>query len=145
MTKNPFFTEEEQRAIQQAIADAESNTSGEIRVHVESYCKGDPMKRAFALFYSLGMDKTRHHNGVLFYIALKSHKLAIIGDEAIHKHVSQLFWDQLKEHLVQSFAQKRYVEALIDVILKTGVELKKKFPHDKSDQNELPDEISFGT
>lgn len=142
--RNPFFTLTEQEAIQQAIKEAESHTSGEIRVHVESYCSGDPMKRALKLFYELGMNKTIHHNAVLFYVAKKSHKLAIIGDEAIHKHVSQIFWDQLKEQLIQSFSQNRYSEALVQVILKTGIELKKAFPHESSDQNELSDEISFG-
>ncbi|MGC9151432.1 MAG: TPM domain-containing protein [Microbacter sp.] len=144
-SQNPFFTQVEQELIQHAIVEAESNTSGEIRVHVESFCKGDPMKRALFLFHTLGMNKTRHHNGVLFYIAMKSHKLAIIGDKAIHEKVSQSFWNQLKEHLVQSFAKNRYTEALVEAILKTGIELKKAFPHESSDQNELPDEISFGS
>jgi uncharacterized membrane protein len=139
-----FFSNDQQKAITNAIVEAELNTSGEIRVHIESYCKGDPMKRALSLFHSLEMHKTQHHNGVLFYIALKSHKLAIIGDKAIHHHVKQSFWDEQSANMQALFAQNLYTEALVASILATGVKLKEHFPHEETDINELSDEISFG-
>jgi uncharacterized membrane protein len=90
------------------------------------------------------MHKTQHHNGVLFYLALKSHKLAIIGDKAIHHHVKQSFWDEQSVNMQALFAQNLYTEALVASILAAGVKLKEHFPHEKTDINELSDEISFG-
>lgn len=145
MDVSHFFSKDQQDAILNAIVEAELNTSGEIRVHIESYCNGDPLKRAVSLFHSLGMHKTKLHNGVLFYIALKSHKLAIIGDKAIHHHVSQSFWDEQSANMMKLFAENHYTEALIASILATGEKLKEHFPHKESDVNELPDEISFGS
>ncbi len=139
-----FFSKDQQEAIKNAIVEAELNTSGEIRVHIESYCKGDPIKRALSLFHSLEMHKTQHHNGVLFYVALKSHKLAIIGDEAIHQNVTQSFWDDQSAKMLSLFAQNLYTEALVAAILAAGEKLKEHFPHEKEDINELSDEISFG-
>jgi len=51
-----------------AIKDAEKDTSGEIRVHIENYCKGDILDRAAQLFGILKMHKTEKRNGVLFYL-----------------------------------------------------------------------------
>jgi uncharacterized membrane protein len=144
MDVTDFFSKEQQKAITNAIVQAELNTSGEIRVHVESYCKGNPMKRALSLFHSLEMNKTQLHNGVLFYIAFKSHKLAIIGDEAIHRHVKQSFWNEQSANMQALFAQNLYTEALVAAILAAGEKLKEHFPHAETDVNELSDEISFG-
>ena len=52
-TASSFFTEEEQTLIVNAIKTAEKNTSGEIRVHLESICWGDSMKRAQKVFKKL--------------------------------------------------------------------------------------------
>ncbi len=139
-----FFSNDQQEAIKNAIVEAELNTSGEIRVHIESYCKGDPMKRALSLFHSLGMHNTQYHNGVLFYVALKSHKLAIIGDEAIHQNVTQSFWNDQSAKMLSLFSQNLYTEALVAAILAAGNKLKEHFPHEDADVNELSDEISFG-
>src|SRR6478735_3091048 len=87
-----FFTETEQQQIIEAIKQAELNTSGEIRLHIEPTCDGDPYERAQKVFESLGMQTTELKNGVLFYLAYKSKKFAIIGDKGIHEKVSQQFW-----------------------------------------------------
>jgi len=139
-----FFTPEEQQEIVQAIAQAESNTSGEIRVHIESYCRGNALQHATKLFHKLEMHKTLKRNGVLFYVAVKSHKVAIVGDEGIHQHVKQNFWDNLAKEIVSFFAQNKYKEGLIVGISAAGEKLKERFPREDGDVNELPDEISFG-
>jgi len=139
-----FFTPEEQQEIVKAIAQAESNTSGEIRVRVESYCRGNVLQHAAKLFHKLEMHKTKKRNGVLFYVAVRSHKAAIVGDEGIHHHVKQNFWDNLAKEIVSHFAQDKYKEGLIAGISAAGEKLKEHFPREDGDVNELPDEISFG-
>ena len=52
--KTAYFTKEEEAAIVAAIQQAESHTSGEIRVHVEKTCKIDPYEKAAFWFRFTG-------------------------------------------------------------------------------------------
>ncbi|MBP1640209.1 MAG: hypothetical protein H6Q17_1792 [Bacteroidetes bacterium] len=144
MDVTDFFSLQQKGEIMDAIAEAEKNTSGEIRVHLENYCFGNTLKRATKVFKKLGMANTAQHNGVLFYLAVKSKKLAIVGDSAIHEHVKQQFWDELRSGMLDMFAEDHFKEGLVSGILSAGQKLKEHFPYQSDDVNELPDEISFG-
>ena len=139
-----FFSEEQQEDIRQAIMDAELDTSGEIRVHIENTLKGDVLDRAAYLFRQLNMDRTQQRNGVLIYLAVKNRRFAIIGDEGINKVVGSGFWDDIKAGMVDNFREGKFTEGLIGAITMTGRHLKEHFPHEKGDVNELSDDISFG-
>ena len=76
MNAEEFFTAEGKRTIEQAIGEAENNTSGEIRVHVESAFPGDIMDRASTVFSQLKMHKTKLRNGVLFFLGIKNKQFA---------------------------------------------------------------------
>jgi len=140
-----FFTKEERDQIKKAILNAELDTSGEIRVHIESSCKEEVLDRAAFLFKKLGMEKTELRNGVLFYLAIRSRKFAIIGDKGINAEVPANFWDDIKKTMTEKFVEEKFVEGLVFGITETGKHLKKHFPHHLDDINELPDEISFGS
>ena len=142
MAKNPF-SETQQKAIQNAIAAAELNTSGEIRVHVDSRCKDEPMKQAIATFEKLGMHKTELRNAVLFYVAMDDKKLVILGDKGINEAVPENFWDSIKTNMVAHFKASNFTEGLVEGILKAGEQLKAAFPYQSDDSNELSNEISF--
>jgi len=139
-----FFTKEQKEAIKQAVQQAEKETSGEIRVHVENTCEGDVLDRAATVFDKLGMVQTELRNGVLFYVALKSHKFAILGDLGINSKVPQNFWESTKEIIIEHFKKGLFAEGLIEGITMAGKELKQWFPYQTDDVNELPDDISFG-
>ena len=139
-----FFTKEQKEAIKQAVQQAEKETSGEIRVHVENTCEGDVLDRAATVFDKLGMVQTELRNGVLFYVALKSHKFAILGDLGINAKVPQNFWESTKEIIIEHFRKGLFAEGLIEGITMAGKELKQWFPYQTDDVNELPDDISFG-
>ena len=94
-----FFTKEEGDRVIAAIRIAETNTSGEIRVHIEAKCKGDILKQAQKTFKKLGMQKTAARNGVLFFIAPERRGFAIVGDEGIDAVVPENFWDDVKNIL----------------------------------------------
>lgn len=138
------FTRAEEESITQAIKGAELNTSGEIQVHIENHCKGDVLDRASEIFAVLKMHKTELRNGVLFYLAMKDHKFAILGDAGINNKVPKNFWDEIKEHMSLHFQQGNLVAGLCEGINMAGSELKHHFPYQKNDINELPDDISFG-
>jgi len=139
-----FFTDEQQAEILNAVKEAELNTSGEIRVHIENKCEGDVAGRSVYLFKKLGMTKTEQRNGVLFYLAVEHRKFAILGDVGIDKVVSENFWDEVKEIMLTNFKEGRFTEGLTEGILLAGNQLKEHFPHQLNDKNELPDDVSFG-
>jgi len=142
-TANNFFTKEQQEYLHQAIMNAELDTSGEIRVHIENTCKGDAMERALAVFKKLGMDKTESRNGVLIYLAIENRKFAIIGDEGIHAVVTEVFWESIKNKMMNHFRENHFTEGLVEAITETGKQLKAYFRHQSDDKNELSDDISF--
>lgn len=138
-----FFRDE--AAIVAAIHKAELQTSGEIRVHLEDYCAFDVIGRAEEIFFELGMHKTQLSNGVLIYIAVSDHKMAIIGDKGMDAVVGKGFWEQEIATLRQHFSQEQHDEGVIAVIHDIGQKLKTYFPADThNNDNELANEISFG-
>ncbi len=140
---NNFLTEQQMASLVEAIQTAENQSTGEIRIHIDSNTEADNAKRAFEVFQYLGMDQTAERNAVLFHVNFESHYLTIIGDEGIHKKVRQSFWDHLHDKTTSEFAQENYYEGLKKAILETGLELKKHFPFTGENFNELSNEITF--
>lgn len=143
MMAKDFFSESEKNTILKCIREAEKNTSGEIRVHMERKCKKDVLDRASEVFVELQMHKTQSRNGILFYLSYKDKQFAILGDVGVHQKVKEKFWDEVKEKVVGNFMQNHFVDGLCEGINLVGIELKKHFPYKKNDTNELPDQISF--
>jgi len=139
-----IFTTDQKQEIVSAIKEAELNTSGEIRVHIENHCKADVLDRAAAVFASLDMYKTKLRNGVLFYLSVKDHKFAILGDGGINTVVPDDFWDRIKEMMQNKFSEGEFTSGLSSGIKMAGEQLKAHFPYSSDDTNELSDEISFG-
>ena len=139
-----FFSREEKELIKSAVQEAELNTSGEIRVHLDNRCREDVMDRAAWWFGRLNMHKTELRNGVLFYLAVRDHKFAILGDAGINSVTPEDFWDRIREHMAEQFSQGNVAEGLREGILMAGEAMKEHFPHRSDDVNELSDEISFG-
>jgi len=138
------FTEEQQEQIIHAIQQAETHTSGEIRLAVESRCKGEPLDRAMVYFGRLGMEKTAQRNGVLIYLATEDHQFAILGDRGIHARVPADFWEQTKERMLRHFKTGNLVQGLIEGIVHAGEQMQRFFPREAEDVNELPNDITFG-
>ena len=140
-----FLSPDEESEIVDAIADAENHTSGEIRVHLEKKCKGDALDRAKKLFGQLKMHKTRLKNGILIYVAVEDHKLAIFGDSGIHSIVGQEFWDEDLDLMIANFKRGDYKAGIIEVVRRIGDKLHEHFPaNDADNPDELNNSISFG-
>ena len=139
-----FLSKEEEEEIIAAIKIAEKNTSGEIRVHIESIPEKDPFERAVEVFHKLKMSNTTARNGVLIYIAVHRKKFVIYGDEGIDKVVPDDFWDTTKNTMETHFKQGNFKQGIIDGILKAGDALNTYFPREIQDENELSDTISKG-
>lgn len=139
-----YFTEAVRKDVNEAIVEAEKKTSGEIRLFIENNCAGDVLDRAAFLFKELKMHETQEHNGVLFYLAMKSQKFAILGDSGINSRVPKDFWLDIKVEMQNYFVKEEFAPGLVKGITMAGEALQKYFPYVKGDKNELSDEIVFG-
>lgn len=144
--KKEFFSFTEQKAILDAIKQAEQKTSGEIRIYIEDRCRYvDPLNRAAEIFWGLKMDLTKDRNGVLVYVAMRDHQFAVLADQGIHEKVGQEFWNSEVELMKQHFRKEHPADAILSVVKDVGTALQKHFPYDReTDKNELPDDIVFG-
>ena len=141
-TVEDFLTTPEEQGVIRAIRMAESQTSGEIRVHLERHTDLPPIDRAQQLFHLLKMDNTKKENGVLIYVAVDDNQLAIIGDRGINNNVPDNFWETTRDKMITQFKAGHFKQGLIDGIQCAGEKLQHFFPWDQDDVNELPDEIT---
>lgn len=139
-----FLTKKEQKKIIKAIQEAERNTSGEIRIHIDAEPAPNHLEVAVAVFHSLNMSETKDRNGVLFHVSPKDHNFTVIGDEGINAVTSDDFWDEIKVTVIKKFKKGKYAKGLVKGIEMAGKALQKHFPYQDDDKNELPDEISWG-
>jgi len=144
MQASNFFSKEEKDLVTAAIREAELNTSGEIRVHIERKCNGESLDRAAYIFAKLKMHKTVLRNGVLFYLAIDDHKFAILGDAGINAVTPDDFWSEISDSMKELFAEGEFTQGLVTGIQMAGEQLKEHFPFQADDVNELSDDISFG-
>ena len=138
-----ILNRDEDHRVVEAIRQAELNTSGEIKVHIENRCKGDVEERSLFVFDKLKLNETKLRNGVLIYLAVRDHKFAILGDEGINNVVEDGFWNDVKDLMQAHFKEGRFAEGLEAGIQRCGEKLKAFFPYQSDDVNEIPDEISY--
>jgi uncharacterized membrane protein len=138
------FSESDRARVKEAVGRAERMTSGELRVFIEDVTADAPLDRAAFLFGELGMNKTEARNGVLIYLAYVDRKYAVIGDYGIHEKVGDAFWETVRAAMHLHFCEGKVVDGLVHAIEEAGRALSTHFPHQRSDSNELPDDIIFG-
>jgi uncharacterized membrane protein len=142
MRTREFLSKLEHDRIIQAIGEAESKTSGEIRVLIQrGKLKSDPLVAARKKFHRLGMHKTRERNAVLIFVAPRVHKFAVVGDEAIHRKCGNEFWQRIVEGIRTHFRNEKFSDALVEAVREIGDVLATDFPKTRSDTNELPDNL----
>jgi uncharacterized membrane protein len=142
MRTREFLSKLEHDRIIRAIQEAESKTSGEIRVLIQrGKLDSDPFVAARKKFHRLGMHKTRERNGVLIFVAPRVHKFAVVGDEAIHEKCGNEFWQDVVERMRTHFQNEKFSEALVEALREIGTILARHFPKTSEDTNELPDDM----
>lgn len=144
--KKEFFSAADKAQIVDAIRMAEKETSGEIRIYVESKnAYVDAIDRAAEVFFKLKMQHTDHRNAVLLYIAMDDHQLALFADEGIYQKAGAQYWDAAVKNMLAKFTKENISNGIEQCITQIGQTLKEKFPYiPTEDRNELPDEIVFG-
>lgn len=141
MKKSEFIQKLDHPSLEAAIAQAESRTSGEIRVVVTHGPSVDPVAAAREAFVRLGMTKTRERNSVLLFVAPASQTFAVIGDEAVHQKCGDTFWAELAATISGHFKQGKYNDGLLHGIARAGTLLAEHFPRRPDDADELPNQV----
>jgi uncharacterized membrane protein len=142
MRTKEFLSKLEHDRIVHAIRDAESKTSGQIRVYIQrGNLNVDPLIAAQKRFHRLGMHKTPERNAVLIFVAPRAHKFAVVGDKAIHEKCGEQFWQKLVEGMREHFRNEKFTDALVDTIEEAGKALASQFPKRSASAGELSDEI----
>jgi uncharacterized membrane protein len=142
MRTREFLSKLDHDRIIQAIGEAESKTSGEIRVLIQrGKLKSDPLETAQRRFLRLGMHKTRERNAVLILVAPRAHKFAVVGDNAINQKCGNEFWQCVVEKMRRRFQNEKFSDALIDAVKEIGSVLARHFPQTGRNTNELPDDV----
>jgi uncharacterized membrane protein len=145
MRTKEFLSKLDHDRIVQAIREAETKTSAEIRVYIQrGHLSGDPLASAQKRFQKLGMHKTRERNGVLVFVAPRAHKFAVAGDQSIHEKCGETYWRRVVESMREHFKNERFSDAIVDGIRDIGRVLAEHFPKGSTSPNELPDEIVEG-
>jgi uncharacterized membrane protein len=141
-----LFSDADLDAIAAAVHEAERDTSGEIRVHLERRVPhgAEALARARHIFKHLKMDATAERNGVLVYLAVEDRKLAIMGDEGVHARVGEAYWPRVRDAMVERLRAGAPREAVVHAVMDIGLILKKFFPGRPDGRNELSDEVSLG-
>jgi uncharacterized membrane protein len=101
------------------------------------------LARARDVFAALGMTRTRERSGVLLYVALEDHALAIVGDEGVHARVGDAYWSGVRDAMVERLRAGRTREALVEAVADVGRVLRQHFPARPDDIDELPDRPSL--
>jgi len=142
MRTREFLSKLEHARIVHAIREAESNTSGEIRVFVQrGKLNADPLMVAQKKFHKLRMHKTRERNAVLIFVAPRVHKFAVVGDKAIHEKCGDEFWQRVVNGMRTHFQNENFNDALVEAIKEIGKLLAAHFPKTPGNANEVPDGI----
>ncbi|MBA3960454.1 MAG: TPM domain-containing protein [Chthoniobacterales bacterium] len=144
MRTKEFLSRLDNDRIVRAIGAAEALTSGEIRVYLKRGEIDDTLKAAREQFEKLGMTATRERNGVLIFVAPRSQKFAVIGDEGIHQRCGESFWQQLVEGMQNFFKAENFTDAVVHAIQRTGELLAQEFPRQPDDRDELPNAVETG-
>jgi len=129
------------KKVMAAIADAERKTSGEIRVGISHTGVKDVLVAAQECFRKLGMERTRHRNGVLIYFVPSDRQFAVWGDTGLHEKCGDSRWQEIAAHVTPLLKSSQYTDATLEVIRRVSESLSLHFPRQADDVDELPNSL----
>lgn len=138
-----FLSEAESARINSAIKDAESKTSGEIKLVTARHCWGNMKAKAAKIFKELGLDKTKERNCVLILFIVTNREFLIYGDQGIHERVGQGFWDDIRDKMVAAFKEDEFGDGISRGVCLIGERLSQYFPYQRDDKDEISDDIVY--
>jgi uncharacterized membrane protein YgcG len=136
------------KRLEARVAASEQGHSGEIRICVEAglplsylWRGASTRERAVAMFGKLRVWDTEHNNGVLIYLLLAEHRIEIVADRQIHRHVGEAQWQALVAGMSTAFKAGQFEAGLGQALDAIDGLLRRHFPlaAGEANPNELPD------
>lgn len=143
MKAKSFLQQVDHPKIVASIGQAERRTTGEIRVWISDRDRPLALEAAHARFTKLHMDRTKHRNAVLIFLAPRSRTFAIVGDAGIDQKVGTQFWFEVRDVMIEHLRDERYTDAIVHAVETAGRRLAEHFPATSGERNpnELPNDI----
>lgn len=94
---------------------------------------------AHAQFYEQGVQLTRGHSGVLFFVSLAEHYVEIVADKGIHEKVGQEKWKAIVAAFVEQVRRGGVTEGFVVAIGAIGEAMAEHYPAQTGDTDELSD------
>lgn len=138
-----FLSEAEVAAVNSAIETAERYTSAEVKLVLARHCWGDLRAKACRVFRELGLQPTERRDCVLVLLITTNREFLIYGDQGIHEHVGQCFWDDIRDAMLEAFREDRFGDGISKGIRLIGEKLSSHFPHRRDDEDEISNEIVY--
>ncbi len=137
-----FLTTDEEQSVVEAIRQAETRTSGEIRVVITSRWVLRPERHAARLFAKLGMVRTEGRNGALITLFTRRRRFVILGDSGLNAVVDPRYWERMAGDMTRHLREGRKVEALTTAIRTLSETMAAHWPPDpERNPDELPNDI----
>jgi uncharacterized membrane protein len=134
--------DDEQRVVR-AIANAERDNRGEVRVHLEVKCPtADPTKRARQVYEKLKLHETREDTGVLLYVATGSKVCAVWSGAGLFSRPIEGFWKSVTDVVADRSRAGKLTDGVVDALGKIGELLRQHLPGEDKAGNEVPDAVT---
>ena len=147
---NRAFDAETRHAIEQAITETEKSHRGELRFAVEAdlgiwaLLGGETAaERSLDMFADLGVWDTEDNSGILIYVLLADHHVAIVADRGYRDHVSNEQWREICARMESAFREGDFRKGAVEGVLGAARYAAEFFPLDGENPNELPNEMVF--
>jgi len=138
-----FLSLDEKAIVEQAIAQAESCTSAEIKFVIARYCWSNISDKAARIFKKLGLHRTDQRNCVLILLVTANREFFIYGDCGIHERAGQAHWDDVRNRMAEKFQQDAFADGIAEAAGMIGQKLAEHFPRRHDDVNEITNEVDY--
>jgi len=96
-------------------------------------------QRALEVFSGMRVWDTDENNGVLVYVLLADHKVEIVADRGIQRHVGDERWRAICKEMEHHFKRDDFRQGSVMAVEKISAELAFYFPAGGVRPNEQPD------
>lgn len=143
-----YFPARSMEAIARAIRESEQTHLGELRFAVETALDIPQLlrgitarQRALEVFSQLRVWDTEHNSGVLIYLLLADRRVEIVADRGIHARAGDQEWGRICAMMEAMLREARFEEAVLAGVREISEQLRRHFPAEPGNPNELPDEV----
>jgi len=133
-------------AVEAAVAAGERTHRGQLRFVVEAELTTPQLwaglssrQRALEVFSGMRVWDTGENNGVLVYVQLADHKVEIIADRGIQRHVGDERWRAICREMEHHFKRDDFQQGSVVAVEKISAELAFYFPVEGVQSNEQSD------